>query len=147
MLGAEIDDIACKLEYSHKKSKLLLYEAGTCSLQDLVRLRASNGIYWWDRQPELVFILQRLFGFFKKLHSKDLMHSDLKPQNVVLYNSSQISQFIFDIKLIDFGAATFGYKVVKAYTSDYYVPNIEKIQIKSKKQRIKYEYYMLGRTL
>lgn len=92
-------------------------------------------------------MLKKVFQLFKTLHSKNLMHSDLKPQNIILYGCSDISNNIYDVKLIDFGAATFEYAVLKAYTMDYFIPNINDVTITSKEQRVKYEYYTLGRTI
>lgn len=123
--GADINRATCRLEFTSKTQKILLYEAGTCSLQDLSNIRSQYRIYWWNKESELVHILKKIFQIFKRLHSKNLMHSDLKPQNIVLYSCSDMSSNIYDVKLIDFGAATFDHGVLKAYTMDYFVPNAE----------------------
>lgn len=64
-----------------------------------------------------------------------------------MYISSDLSSNIYDIKLMNFKSATFDFKQVNILTKEFCYPNLEHINILSKEERVKYEYYTLGRTI
>jgi calcium-dependent protein kinase len=57
------------------------------------------------------FIMKQIFSAVAYLHSKDILHGDLKLENILIdsspYNSSNLEEDFFDIKLIDFGCSRF----------------------------------------
>ena len=71
-----------------------------------------------------MFIIKSIFAIFKIMFQKNIFHTDLKPANIIcLINKTAQKQnkFEYDIKLIDFGSATFNWEEVKALTKDYFV--------------------------
>ena len=53
-------------------------------------------------EPEIIKITEELFRALNFMHSQNLVHRDLKPQNILVSNAKNV-----EIKLTDFGFATY----------------------------------------
>ena len=78
---------------------VVVLELLTCSLYDLMKYRFSKGF-----DPITVLkITKQICDTLNVLHSHDIIYSDLKPENIMICNSSQLNKQIVDkYKLVDF---------------------------------------------
>jgi calcium-dependent protein kinase len=74
------------------------------------------------------FIMKQMFSAVAYLHSKDIIHGDLKLENILIDSSpyKKLDLDYFDVKLIDFGCSRFfkGNQTGISGTSMYYSPEI-----------------------
>lgn len=87
----------CKL--NNTKYFVVVLELLTCSLHDLMKHRFSKGF-----DPITVLkITKQICDTLHVMHSNDITYSDLKPENIMVCNSSQLNKQIIDkYKLVDF---------------------------------------------
>ena len=60
---------------------------GQCSLKELIEYKTLNQIMW--KEEDLFYIAHTLIKAVILLHSHNIYHSDLKPENIVLDYDSQ----------------------------------------------------------
>ena len=138
------------LEESDLKTKSLYYQCGECTLLEFVTIRAQHGIYLFDSQQEVVFILDSLMKMFATMHSLDLFYSDLKPENVVMRRTSAQAAVdgFWELRLVEFGSVSLEHTTIAQYTPYYALPDLEsRCPFGSKTARIKAENYTIGRTM
>ena len=95
-------------------------------------------------------MIDSLLKMFATMFSLDMFHSDLKPENVVLKKASgqAVGEWLFELRLIDFGSVSLQYSLITQYTELYAVPDLQKrLPFKSKQERVKSENYTIGRTI
>lgn len=69
-----------------------------CSGSDLLEIFMSNGIF---HEKDLSILLKKMLSAVNHLHSLNICHRDLKPDNFMLETHNLYSE----VKLIDFGMA------------------------------------------
>ena len=92
-------------------------EYGVCSLDDLVRYKRTRKIRWDEK--DLFFISQKLINFCNLLYSENIFHGDIKPENVILKESSDLDQYV--LRFIDFGGSSWGIENYgRVFTPNFY---------------------------
>lgn len=97
--------------------KVLFYESGICSLQEINNIFEENNIYWYKIEPVLRKIIYEMSKIFILFLQKGVYHSDLKPANIVFtIRAGKLSKHV---KLIDFGCCTENYKDLSGTGSSF----------------------------
>ena len=94
--------------------------------------------------------MKKIYDHLQILHSYDIYHSDIKPENIVFDRNPELDTY--EPKLIDFGGAVNDFSFIKQYTPFYFFngssrksrDKIRNIVFKKKEDRIKAEFYSLG---
>ena len=126
-LGVLTDENSTNIKYIY----LIHEKAGDFMLSDLLRVRgqlyadqlfkdtATN-----DGFSNILFLFEELLASVQRLHNKDYIHCDLKPDNIMISINKENSK-INSIKLIDFGLIEKDKTPVDAYRGSfgYMFPN------------------------
>lgn len=131
-------------------------EEGVCTLADLItKTKKLNKTF---EISEIVHILKQLSKCLSFLHSQGIMHSDIKPNNIMIFKKDN-NEFFF--KIIDFDTSIKLQKhnelttkdqilgFTKAYASpeiSMYLRDYEKIDLNEKINLFKSDVFSLGKT-
>ena len=80
-------------------------------------LKKTNGIT--EQTTSVIF--KQLLSTVSYLHSKNIVHRDIKAENILIESFSETNLDEISIKLTDFGTANFNNKVFKIIGTPYYV--------------------------
>lgn len=83
--------------FLEEKAMMIVMEyAAGGSLHDLLQLRANEGIYL-DEEEEIAFLFSQIILPMHHMHSRKILHRDLKAHNIFLSRSKNL------VKIGDFG--------------------------------------------
>lgn len=96
----------------------IYYPCGICSLWQLIRERLKYGKSWENKILQIYELLDSLYTKVLLLDEKQLYHSDIKSENIVIEYDVFNDKLIY--KLIDFGSLSNNYKEINSYTENYF---------------------------
>ena len=107
----------------------IIIEEGICALSDINVLRCKQGKYY--KETELFYLLDFLLKAFALLETKNYVHCDIKPQNILIFKKDQEGKNIYHYKIADFGTSLFlpngnsiQFKDLKGFTKQYASPEM-----------------------
>ena len=107
----------------------IIIEEGICALSDINVLRCKQGKYY--KETELFYLLDFLLKAFALLETKNYVHCDIKPQNILIFKKDQEGKNIYHYKIADFGTSLFlphdnyiQFKYLKGCTKPYASPEL-----------------------
>jgi serine/threonine protein kinase len=131
----------------HSKHILCYYSKYTYGYNNFLVSEYINGVDFWkysSKSKKIYYkLFRQLFDAVKHIHSKKIIHFDIKPENIIISKDN-------NLKLIDFGAASTidnkGKVTAKAYTEEYSMYDSRPKNISFKKG-ILYDQYSLIYTI
>lgn len=99
------------------------FEFGIMSLRSFCQYRHHKGLSWKDHESDILVIMKDLVQIVMDLSEINVFHSDIKPDNIVLYFDKSRN---IRVKLVNFDAATTSHKQILGYTHLFFAsPNRE----------------------
>ena len=81
--------------------------------------RSKAGIKFYQREPEILFLMNRLLKIVVQFSEKDFFYSDIKPETVLFFKDNQKEEF--QIKLLDGQVASTSFMQIVGFTPKYYL--------------------------
>jgi len=76
--------------FLHERAMMIVMEfAAGGTLHDLIQSRAKEAIYF-EEEEEIAFLFAQLVLPMHYIHSKNILHRDLKAQNIFLSRSKEL---------------------------------------------------------
>lgn len=80
--------------FLHERAMMIVMEyAAGGSLNDLIQLRANEGIYL-EEEEEIAFLFAQIILPMHHIHSKNILHRDLKAHNIFLTKAKNLVKVI-----------------------------------------------------
>ena len=111
-------NVICPIEYFREKNSI--YVASYWIDRDSLSMKEINLL----NEKEKVFLLMVLAGVLQQVHKQNIVHIDLKPDNILVVKNSTSGKYV--TKIIDFDESFFEYRPPVEFktTQDYLSPEV-----------------------